>query len=190
VNPINPGHAVPQGLRRPLQILSGCHLFGGKQTGGHRAGKYPKSPPGGHQKGERATDAADLSSPFHCARRYHRIVKPVYATLRVLLVVLRMPSWQSQTVRGEWRLLKGGWGRSIDGEIQSVRLQRGMQYLVDTHDPMSVIAGKSGFRTPHRMDAVFRKHIGMTPRQYRRRGQYDVQFRVPSGNLGMRGALP
>lgn len=64
-------------------------------------------------------------------------------------------------------------GRSIQEEIQRVRLERARQLLVESDLPLPAVAEASGFAAPSYLAQVFRKHFGLTPARYRRqaRGQ-------------------
>jgi LacI family transcriptional regulator len=60
-------------------------------------------------------------------------------------------------------------GRTILDEIQRVRVERAKHLLAETDLPMPVIASRSGFSTPQRLAAVFRRATGHSPVLYRRR---------------------
>ena len=64
-------------------------------------------------------------------------------------------------------------GRSIQEEIQRVRLERARQLLIETDLALPAVAEASGFAAPSYLAQVFRKHFGLTPARYRRqaRGQ-------------------
>lgn len=53
-------------------------------------------------------------------------------------------------------------------EIQRVRVERAKHLLAETDLPMPVIAARSGFSTPQRLAAVFRRATGQSPLMYRR----------------------
>jgi len=52
-------------------------------------------------------------------------------------------------------------------QLKHVRLEIVKRLLRDTDDSLAMIARKSGFQTAHNLCRVFRKEVGMTPKQYR-----------------------
>ncbi len=60
-------------------------------------------------------------------------------------------------------------GRSVHEEIVRVQLQKAQELLRETDLPLRVIAEKAGFKHQEYMGAVFKSHIGATPRKYRKR---------------------
>jgi LacI family transcriptional regulator len=77
-------------------------------------------------------------------------------------------------------------GRSILDEVQRVRLVHAQQMLVETNQPVPRIAVQCGFRDAQHFWAVFRRHIGQSPSDYRRRHQLGRSD--PAG--GQRAANP
>jgi LacI family transcriptional regulator len=66
------------------------------------------------------------------------------------------------------RRFRGCLGRTILEEIQRVRVERAKHLLAETDLPMPVVASRSGFSTPQRLAAVFRRATGQSPLVYRR----------------------
>ncbi|MCL4202322.1 MAG: DNA-binding transcriptional regulator [Pirellulaceae bacterium] len=60
-------------------------------------------------------------------------------------------------------------GRTPHAELQRVRLQRAIRFLVETDLPIPKIAEAVGYATPSYFIQVFRKEYGTTPARYRRR---------------------
>jgi LacI family transcriptional regulator len=60
-------------------------------------------------------------------------------------------------------------GRTPHAELQRVRLQRAIRFLVETDLPIPKIAEAVGYTTPSYFIQVFRKEHGTTPARYRRR---------------------
>lgn len=58
-------------------------------------------------------------------------------------------------------------GRPIDQELRRVRLARACDLLARTTLPLRVLARQSGFGSEQYLSAVFTKHLGCTPAQYR-----------------------
>ncbi len=59
--------------------------------------------------------------------------------------------------------------RTPHAEILNVRLNRVRQLLTDTALPLEEIAVRSGFDHPEYLSVVFKRELGLTPRDYRRR---------------------
>jgi LacI family transcriptional regulator len=66
------------------------------------------------------------------------------------------------------RRFRGCLGRTILDEIQRVRVERAKHLLAETDLPIPVVANRSGFSTPQRLAAVFRRATGQSPTAYRR----------------------
>jgi len=62
-------------------------------------------------------------------------------------------------------------GRSVLEQINRARVERAKELLTETGLPISVVAAESGFRSVARLDAVFARTTGTTPREYRRRSR-------------------
>ena len=60
-------------------------------------------------------------------------------------------------------------GRTVHAEIQRVRVERVKQLLADTNLLIKQVAKRCGFRHPEYMTAVFQKHTGESPVEYRRK---------------------
>jgi LacI family transcriptional regulator len=69
------------------------------------------------------------------------------------------------------RRFKAALGRSLHDELRRVRLERAMQLLLDTNLDMPTIAERSGFSSQARFSTVFRKYLGSTPTDFRRRSR-------------------
>jgi LacI family transcriptional regulator len=66
------------------------------------------------------------------------------------------------------RRFKAAFGQTIHARIIQERLQHACRLLVRTARPIADIADETGFAPQSYMGAVFRKHLGMSPAQYRR----------------------
>ncbi|MEX2213280.1 MAG: substrate-binding domain-containing protein [Phycisphaeraceae bacterium] len=60
-------------------------------------------------------------------------------------------------------------GRPIATEIRRLRVERAKRQLIDSSEPLKVIAREVGFANVATMNAVFRRELGMSPGEYRRR---------------------
>jgi LacI family transcriptional regulator len=58
-------------------------------------------------------------------------------------------------------------GRSVHDEIRRARLERARRLLVETENPLKVVAVKSGFRDAPQFSRDFRSAEGCTPEEYR-----------------------
>lgn len=63
--------------------------------------------------------------------------------------------------------------RPISEEIQRVRIERAKRELAQSTRPIAEIARDSGFGRPLRMSEAFRRELGVTPREYRKRRQLE-----------------
>jgi LacI family transcriptional regulator len=59
-------------------------------------------------------------------------------------------------------------GRTVHEEIMRVRLQRAMELLSRSLDPLADIAAHSGFQSSSDLCKIFKRRTGLTPHQYRR----------------------
>ena len=53
--------------------------------------------------------------------------------------------------------------------VEQLRLERARQYLEDTERPVSEVAERCGYTTAEGMRLAFDRHLGVSPREYRRR---------------------
>jgi LacI family transcriptional regulator len=64
-------------------------------------------------------------------------------------------------------------GRTPHAELQRVRMQRAIRFLMETSLSIPKIAEEVGYNTPSYFIQVFRKEYGTTPARYRRRMHAD-----------------
>jgi len=60
-------------------------------------------------------------------------------------------------------------GRSVAAEIRRLRIERAKRQLTSSDSRIVDVAAEVGFVDQHRMNEVFRRELGMTPTQYRRK---------------------
>ncbi len=60
-------------------------------------------------------------------------------------------------------------GRTIHDEIRRSHLEQSKRLLVETREPLKVVAARAGFNDAQQFSRVFRTCEGLTPQQYRRR---------------------
>lgn len=60
-------------------------------------------------------------------------------------------------------------GTSFSVYVQKYRLEQGCRLLANTNDQISKISGAVGYTNTKYFTELFRRHIGITPREYRRR---------------------
>lgn len=60
-------------------------------------------------------------------------------------------------------------GRSLHDEIRRAHVERAKRLLVETREPLKVVAARSGFRDAPQFSRVFRTAEGLTPQEYRDR---------------------
>jgi LacI family transcriptional regulator len=80
-------------------------------------------------------------------------------------VLKHVPISRSMLERGFRQYLK----RSPHAEIRLVQLKRVRDLLSETELPLERIAHLAGFTHPEYMSVVFKRELGETPGQYRRR---------------------
>lgn len=69
------------------------------------------------------------------------------------------------------RLYKQHTMKTIVDVIQTVRLERAMALLGQTHLAISDIAERTGFTNTSYFHRTFKKHFGLTPTDYRKGGE-------------------
>jgi AraC-like DNA-binding protein len=65
-------------------------------------------------------------------------------------------------------------GRNVLAEITSCRVARAQRMLRETRLPVKRIAYAAGFNSPTHLAVVFRREIGLSPREYREKGMADL----------------
>ena len=61
--------------------------------------------------------------------------------------------------------------RTIHGEIRRLQIERAKQLVTATDLPLKQVAVRAGFRNVQYMTSLFRRHLGQTPAEYRRRSR-------------------
>jgi LacI family transcriptional regulator len=59
-------------------------------------------------------------------------------------------------------------GRSLNAEIQRVRLERAKIMLAETEWPLAKVAEATGYTDASYLHQIFKRQLGMTPAKYRR----------------------
>jgi AraC family transcriptional regulator len=67
------------------------------------------------------------------------------------------------------RLSSRFWGETPVRRLSRLRIERAQHLLAGTRLTVSQVAFESGFGTPAHFATAFRKHVGMTPSEFRRR---------------------
>jgi LacI family transcriptional regulator len=62
-------------------------------------------------------------------------------------------------------------GRTIHAEIQRLQIERARQLVAATNLPLKEVAKEAGFAYVQYMTTIFRRHIGQTPGEYRKRSR-------------------
>lgn len=124
-----------------------------------------------------------LLPPLHVVTRYSTDILAVEdETVQAALQYIREHAWETMSVndlangiavgrRLLERRFRSVLGRSVLDEICRVRVERAKELLTDTHLPITTIATRSGFPSARRLDVVFAKQTGLSPREYRRQSQ-------------------
>jgi LacI family transcriptional regulator len=69
------------------------------------------------------------------------------------------------------RRFKNVMGRTIHAEIQRLQVERARQLVAATNLPLKEVAREAGFAYIQYMTTVFRRHLGETPGEYRKRSR-------------------
>ena len=67
----------------------------------------------------------------------------------------------------EIRRFKALWGCAPMQYVNQLRLQQSARQLATTDDPISAIAQRCGFGSPHYFSRKFHEEFGVTPQSYR-----------------------
>ncbi len=133
--------------------------------------------------GESAPEEPLLLAPLHVVTRYSTDILAVEdETVQAALQYIRENAWADISVNDlahgiavGRRLLERKFrsilGRSVLEEIYRVRVERAKELLTDTHLPITAVAERAGFPNARRLDVVFAKRTGFSPREYRRKSQ-------------------
>lgn len=134
-------------------------------------------------KGEKAQRRPKLLPPLHVVTRYSTDILAIEdETVQAALQYIRENAWADMSVNDladgiavGRRLLERKFRtilrRSILEEIYRVRVERAKELLTDTHLSITAIAERAGFPNTRRLDVVFSKQTGLSPREYRRQSQ-------------------
>ena len=124
-----------------------------------------------------------LLPPLHVVTRYSTDILAVEdETVQAALQYIRENAWADISVsdlahgiavgrRLLERRFRDVLGRSVLDEIYRVRVERAKELLTDTHLPITTVAERAGFPNTRRLDVVFAKRTGLSPREYRRQVQ-------------------
>lgn len=69
--------------------------------------------------------------------------------------------------------LFGELGTSFTEVLTHARIDRAKQLMVDTEEPLYVIAGMCGFKNAQRLSEAFNRHEGCSPSKFRQLGGHD-----------------
>lgn len=72
--------------------------------------------------------------------------------------------------------------RTPHAEIVRIRMERACRLLCETTLSLTEIATRIGFENPDYFSVAFKKHLGMTPRNYRDKGKLTKQYKPPAGS--------
>lgn len=134
-------------------------------------------------QGDVKPSQSQLLAPLHVVTRYSTDILAVEdETVQAALQYIRENAWADMSVSDladgiavGRRLLERKFrtilGRSILDEIYRVRVDRAKELLTETHLSITAIAERAGFPNTRRLDVVFAKQTGLSPREYRRQSQ-------------------
>lgn len=133
--------------------------------------------------GETAPKEPQLLAPLHVVTRYSTDILAVEdETVQAALQYIRENAWSdigvgdlANGIAVGRRLLERKFrsilDRSVLEEVYRVRVERAKELLTDTHLSITAIAERAGFPNTRRLDVVFAKQTGLSPREYRRQSQ-------------------
>jgi LacI family transcriptional regulator len=131
-----------------------------------KGGKVPRDvvrvPPSGIVA-RRSSDVFAVAEPAVAAAMkaiWARASKP----MKVGAILAEVPA-SRRTLERRFREVLG---RTIHDEVRRAHLELAKRLLVETPDPLKMIASKSGFRDPQQFSRVFRAAEGRTPLEFRR----------------------
>ena len=73
-------------------------------------------------------------------------------------------------------MIKKETGKSAKDYIQYVILEKAKSYILDTGYSMNEISSKLGFRYPQHFGRFFKKHMGETPSEFRKKSDYTKKI--------------
>lgn len=76
------------------------------------------------------------------------------------------------------RLLREEIGTSFPDYLASLRIERAKKLLVTTEEPITEVALETGWQSISHFNAVFRRHVGITPTGYRARSLGERELRA------------
>lgn len=133
--------------------------------------------------GEAISERLLLLPPLHVVTRYSTDSLAIEdETVQAALQYIRENAWSDISVNDlaegiavGRRLLERKFrtilNRSVLEEIYRVRVERAKELLTDTHLSITAVAERAGFPNTRRLDVVFSKRTGLSPREYRRQAQ-------------------
>ncbi len=123
----------------------------------------------------KASSPPPLSSPA-ITQRFHRFIEKNYHRKIALKELARK---FSMTTFQFCRFFRKETGRSFKEHLIHYRLQQAMKRLAGTSDSITEIAISTGFNDLSNFQRLFRKKIGITPREYRKATQHNSLQKSP-----------
>jgi AraC family transcriptional regulator len=101
-------------------------------------------------------------------READAMVRELYATSIALGDVARAvgvtPATLARAYRAEFRM-------SLGERVRRLRIEAAARELLASREPLAAIAARAGFYDQSHFTGLFRRYVGVTPAEYRRRGQ-------------------
>lgn len=105
--------------------------------------------------------------PAHSNRRLEEITAYIKGNYREDLSVARLAEMFGYNPRYLVRLFQHHTGTTIAGYINDIRLKIAEQELLNSNNPISEVAHKSGYTNEYYFMRLFKRKYNMTPSQYR-----------------------
>lgn len=104
---------------------------------------------------------------YKLRRRFRQLVEQMPDAELARQSLARLAEMLDCSERHFGRLFRQEFGLSLRARQTELRLQRASQLLANPHDKISHVAFESGYRRLSLFNAVFKKHFGLTPREWR-----------------------
>lgn len=158
----------------------------------HRAGYEAAQLLDQMMRGKKVTDEAILITPLGIAERQSsdvyaiddddivsalRFIREYACTGITVTDVLKAVPLSRRMLEHRFQKLVR---RTPHAEIVRIRMDRACRLLRETNLSLSEITNRAGFANPDYFSVAFKKHLGVTPRNYRREGRLSRSNKLPS----------
>jgi LacI family transcriptional regulator len=139
--------------------------------GGERAPKAPIVVPPKELVVRRSSDVFAVKDP-HVARALRFMAENSSQPLSVARIAASAGVCRQRLDVGFRREI----GRTVNNELVRLRIEHLKRLLVDSDDTLAKVSSDAGFGTTVHMYRTFKRHVGMTPKQYRETHGQSLKF--------------